>query len=251
MTFLPSTDPHLSAVDPAWFPRYAVFDCDGVLMDTESGWVRAVELVSREMGVSGSQDLADKLTALPAEEIARSIAEHAAPPEAGEAEIASLAEDVLARLTRLDEERLLDGVELIPGALEAVRELAAVVPVAVASNSSREILRTKLEAGGYLPLLGAWVSCDDVAAGKPAPDMYQEAVRRLGGTPSEALTFEDSMPGATAAVAAGTRVVALVPDPGAEAVPAHFSTDSFQDPAFREQLAAWIRAAREAGAGQG
>ncbi|SQC29985.1 Phosphorylated carbohydrates phosphatase TM_1254 [Rothia kristinae] len=112
--------------------------------------------------------------------------------------------EILTALTDLDMERLSRGVDLLPGALELVRALAAVMPVAVASNSRRDVLDLKMRSGGYAPLLSTWVSTDDVPAGKPAPDMYAEAVRRMGCAPGQAVAFEDSAPGATAAVRAGT-----------------------------------------------
>lgn len=245
MSFTDSTSQqHAPAPAGEWFPTCAVFDCDGVLMDTESQWIKTVEHVSGQLGIERPRDIADKLTALPAGQIAEALARESMPAEASEEELAAHSRQILRRLSELDAERISRGVELIPGALELVEELSAVMPVAVASNSARGILDTKLEIAGYTPFLTTWVSCDDVPEGKPAPDMYLEAVRRLGGAPGRALTVEDSAPGSAAALAAGTRVVVLAEDP-ATAPRGHYALTSFTDPGFRAQVRRWTAAAAE------
>lgn len=271
----PAASSQPSPLDPGWVPRCAVFDCDGVLMDTERQWVDSVATVAREYGLADPQGLAEGLTGMTAEQIAHRVAEAVAAERlpgrasapgsasapgacAGDARDpegtapASLEAEILTALTDLDMERLSRGVDLLPGALELVRALAAVMPVAVASNSRRDVLDLKMRSGGYAPLLSTWVSTDDVPAGKPAPDMYAEAVRRMGCTPGQAVAFEDSAPGATAAVRAGTRVVGLVAADGsgdpvsAPGFPAAALVCSFLDPQFLGVVRGWTgaRAAR-------
>ncbi|WP_269928365.1 HAD family hydrolase [Kocuria massiliensis] len=240
MTFLPWSAPlSPTPFDPEWTPTTVVFDCDGVLMDTERSWGETVARVSRELGLGDPHAIADKMTALPAKTIAEGLAREELPSGAPDDEVEGRGREILDRLSELDRQRIAGGVDLIPGAMDLLRKFADVLPVGVASNSSREILDAKLEVAGYKPFLGAWVSSDDVAHGKPAPDMYLSAIGALNGTPDRALTFEDSGPGAAAAVAAGTRVVALS-DPTDSAPPAHFATSSFTEAAFLRQMDAWI-----------
>ena len=107
-----------------------------------------------------------------------------------------------------------------PGAREAVERLAARWPLGLASSSNRELIDLALELLGVEHLFAATVSSEEVASGKPAPDVYLEAARRLGVDPTEAAAVEDSNNGILAAKAAGMRVVALPnrhfpPDPAA------------------------------------
>lgn len=208
-------------------------------MDTERSWGATVARVSRELGLGDPHGVAEKMTALPATTIAEGLAREELPDGAPDEEVEGRGREILARLSELDRQRIAGCVDLIPGAMDLLRKFADALPVAVASNSSREILDAKLEVAGYKTYLGAWVSSDDVPHGKPAPDMYLSAIEALGGTPDRALTFEDSGPGAAAAVAAGTRVVALC-DPVDSAPPAHFATSCFTDPDFLRQVDAWI-----------
>nr|WP_274542910.1 HAD family phosphatase [Kocuria sp. HSID16901] len=240
MTFLSWSAPlSPSTFSPDWTPTAVVFDCDGVLMDTERSWGETVARVSHDLGIGDPHLMADKMTAMPATVIAEGLAREELPSGTSEEELAGRSREILDRLSELDRERIARGVDLIPGAMDLVRAFAEVIPVAVASNSSREILDIKLDVAGYKPYLTTWVSSDDVAHGKPAPDMYLAAINTLKATPEHALTFEDSGPGAAAAVAAGTRVIALS-DPADEAPAAHFATSSFTDPDFLRHMNAWI-----------
>ena len=130
------------------------------------------------------------------------------------------------------------------------------MPVAVASNSTANILTIKMKSYGYAPLVRTWVSSNDVPAGKPAPDMYLEAARRLGFEGHEALAFEDSPAGAQAARDAGTKVMIYVPegtDP-AKAPTGFGRFDSFNDPQLWEAARTWIaklEAAQQSEATQG
>ena len=116
----------------------------------------------------------------------------------------------------------------------------SMLPVAVASNSTSTILGVKLEEAGFAPHLSTWVSSEDVPRGKPAPDIYTEAVRRLGFAPGEALAVEDSVVGATSAVAAGLVVVAVPSVPDGDPVPAHHRAATLTDPVFRELMTRWL-----------
>ena len=104
-----------------------------------------------------------------------------------------------------------EGAPVIDGAVEAVRRIAAAHPVALASSAHRAVIEAALETTGLAGTFGAVVSSDDVAHGKPEPDVFLEAARRIGAEPERTLVVEDSLNGVRAARAAGMRVV-LVPN---------------------------------------
>ncbi|AVH60278.1 MULTISPECIES: HAD family hydrolase [Streptomyces] len=83
------------------------------------------------------------------------------------------------------------------------------VPLAVASGSSPEAIEAILAGTGLASHLTTVVSADEVAHGKPAPDVFLEAARRLGATPADCVVLEDAAPGAAAAHAAGMRCIAI------------------------------------------
>jgi len=104
-----------------------------------------------------------------------------------------------------------EGAPEIPGAIEAERRIAATRPVAVASSAHRDVIDAALAAAGLGEILHVVVSSDEMAHGKPAPDVYLEAPRRLGVAPRACLVVEDSFDGVRAGKAAGMTVV-LVPN---------------------------------------
>ena len=207
-----------------------VFDCDGVLMDTEANWAQVQRLVCERNGLVYTGADQRRMMGWSAADVAAAIAQAAGADRA----------TVLADVLRTEEQILSGRLVPIDGALETVRAFAQRLPVAVASNSTRTILGVKLESAGFAPHLTTWVSSDDVARGKPAPDIYAEAVRRLGFAPGEALAVEDSAAGATSAVAAGLVVLAVPSLPDGDPVPAHLRVESLTDPAFRELMARWL-----------
>lgn len=103
-------------------------------------------------------------------------------------------------------------IELLPGSAAMVQAAAERVPIAVASSAPRRLIEAVLEATGLRPLFSELVSSEEVPRGKPSPDVYEEAARRLGVDPAGCIAVEDSSNGIRAAVAAGMTVVAL-PNP--------------------------------------
>jgi HAD superfamily hydrolase (TIGR01509 family) len=101
---------------------------------------------------------------------------------------------------------------LIPGASEAVRRLAGRWRLGLASSSNRELIDLVLDLSGLAPSFAVTVSSEEVARGKPAPDVYLEAARRLGVGPRLCAAVEDSQSGIESASRAGMRVIAL-PNP--------------------------------------
>lgn len=123
-------------------------------------------------------------------------------------------------------------VSLVAGAEDMVRAVAARVPVALASSAPRRIIDTVMDSMGLGPWFGATVSSSEVAAGKPSPDVYLEAIRRLGIRAAGSLAVEDSSNGIRAAAAAGLIVLAVpnpaypvAPDAAAAADSIHVSLD--------------------------
>jgi HAD superfamily hydrolase (TIGR01509 family) len=109
---------------------------------------------------------------------------------------------------------------LLPGAREAVERLSQTHTLGLASSSNRPVIDVVLETMGVRHRFAATVSSEEVARGKPAPDVYLEAAHRLGADPDRTAAIEDSHNGIRAAKAAGMRVVAIPnlhypPDPDA------------------------------------
>lgn len=113
--------------------------------------------------------------------------------------------EVVRRLEALYRERL----PMIPGAIEAVQRMAERWPLAIASSSNRPIIDLFLELTGTSDLFKATVSSEEVDRGKPAPDVYLEAARRLGVGPERCVAVEDSENGIGSAAAAGMKMIAI------------------------------------------
>jgi HAD superfamily hydrolase (TIGR01509 family) len=118
-------------------------------------------------------------------------------------------EEISAEVARRLEATYREELPLIDGATEAVARLAERWPLAVASSSNRPIIDLVLELSGLDRFFRATVSSEEVSRGKPAPDVYLEAARRLGADPERSAAVEDSSSGILSARAAGMRVVAI------------------------------------------
>jgi HAD superfamily hydrolase (TIGR01509 family) len=118
-------------------------------------------------------------------------------------------EKINAEVVRRMLERYRERLPLLPGALDAVRRLAAEWPLGLASSSNRPLIEAFLDAAGARELFAVTVSSEEVAAGKPAPDVFLEAARRLGVAPDSCAAVEDSTNGLRAAAAAGMLVLAV------------------------------------------
>jgi HAD superfamily hydrolase (TIGR01509 family) len=113
--------------------------------------------------------------------------------------------EIVERMLARYSERL----PLIDGAVDAVKRLAAHWPLGVASSSNRELIDRVLEVSGLTPSFRATVSSEEVKRGKPAPDVYLEAARRLGVPAARSVAIEDSASGIRSAHGAGMHVVAI------------------------------------------
>ncbi|MET0562180.1 MAG: HAD family phosphatase [Gaiellaceae bacterium] len=178
-----------------------VFDLDGVLLDSEEIWDRAREGRARERGGRWHNRAQRDMMGMSSTEWSRYMADVIGLPEPPE----EINREVVHRLTELYREEL----PAIAGAREAVERLAARWPLGLASSSNRELIDLALELLGVEHLFTATVSSEEVARGKPAPDVYLEAARRLGVDPTTAAAVEDSHNGILSAKAAGMRVIAI------------------------------------------
>ncbi|WP_049567529.1 HAD family hydrolase, partial [Nonomuraea sp. SBT364] len=180
-----------------------VFDLDGVLVDSEPVWEEVRRAFVAGHGGVWQDDTQSRLMGMSTGEWAAYLHELGVdlPPD----EIAKNVIDQMAARYR-------DGVPLMPGATDAVRRLAGSVTLGLASSSPRALIDVVLDASDLTACFAATVSTEEVPRGKPAPDGYLEAARRLGVDPAGCVAVEDSSNGLRSADAAGMRVVA-VPHP--------------------------------------
>jgi HAD superfamily hydrolase (TIGR01509 family) len=184
--------------------RALVFDLDGVLLDSEQVWNEAKEELVREQGGRWHEDAPRRMMGMSSPEWAAYLRDELGVPLDPQA----ISDQVVRRLEQIYRDRL----PLIDGAAEAVDRLAASLPLGLASSSNREIIDLFLELTGLGPRFAVTLSSEEVARGKPAPDVYLEVLRRLRADPARSIAVEDSENGIRAAKAAGMRVVA-VPNP--------------------------------------
>jgi HAD superfamily hydrolase (TIGR01509 family) len=178
-----------------------VFDLDGVILDTEELWDEVREGLARERGGRWSDQAQADMMGMSSPEWSRYMHEVvglAEPPE-------EINREVVARMLDRYAERL----PLIDGAVDGVERVAARWPLGLASSSNRELIDRALDVSGLARHFHATVSSEEVARGKPAPDVYLEAARRLGVPPGTCAAIEDSANGIRSAHAAGMRVVAI------------------------------------------
>jgi HAD superfamily hydrolase (TIGR01509 family) len=178
-----------------------VFDLDGVLIQSEEVWdaVRKRYVVDR--GGRYDAEVQRAMMGMSAPEWSRYLHDEAGVPESPETLNREVVEAMLEAYRR--------ELPLLPGAVEAVRRTAAVFPLGLASSSNREIFEEVLQLTGLTDCFRATVSAEEVEHGKPAPDVYLEAARRLHVAPERCTAVEDSNAGIRSAKAAAMRVIAI------------------------------------------
>ena len=181
-----------------------VFDLDGVLIASEEVWGAVREAYVRERRGRYDDEIQRAMMGMSSLEWSRFLHDEAGVPDTPH----EINAEVVRRMLAAYREHL----PLIPGAVEAVRGLHERFPLGLASSSNRELIDTVLDVSGLKQFFHATVSSEEVAHGKPAPDVYLEAARRLGVEAARCTAVEDSHGGIRSARAAGMRVVAI-PNP--------------------------------------
>jgi HAD superfamily hydrolase (TIGR01509 family) len=178
-----------------------VFDLDGVLIDSEQVWDGVREELAKERGGHWHAGAQRDMMGMSSPEWSAYMHDRIGLADSPQ------------EINRVVVERMLAlyaaGPPWIPGALEAVARLAAGVRLGLASSSNRELIDAVLAAGRISGLFAASVSSEEVARGKPAPDVYLEAAARLGVDPAACVAVEDSHNGIRSAKAAGMACIAI------------------------------------------
>jgi len=178
-----------------------VFDLDGVLFESEQIWDEAREQLVRERGGRWHERAQQDMMGMSSPEWSRYMHEQLGLEESPE----EISAEVVRRLEWIYRERL----PLVPGAREAVERMASRWPLGLASSSNRPIIELALELAELARFFRVTVSSEEVERGKPAPDVYLEAARRLGVEPRACAAIEDSRNGIRSARAASMCVVAI------------------------------------------
>jgi HAD superfamily hydrolase (TIGR01509 family) len=178
-----------------------IFDLDGVLVDSEQVWGSVREGLTRELGGRWHPGALREMMGMSSLEWSRYMHD--------ELEVPLPPADISREVVKRVGERYAQDLPLIDGAVETVQRLARRWPLGLASSANREIIHTVLELTGLQTAFAASVSSEEVPRGKPAPDVYLEAARRLNVEPTTAAGIEDSTNGLLSAKAAGLTVIAI------------------------------------------
>jgi beta-phosphoglucomutase-like phosphatase (HAD superfamily) len=182
-----------------------LFDMDGVLVDSEPWWHEVRIAFAQAHGRTWTHDDEEACKGCNSREWAAIIR---ARLHLTEVPVEAILEAVVAEVV---ERYRVSAAPIIGDAPAEVRRIAATRPTAIASSSHRDVIAAATDALGVRDVLTALVSSDEVAAGKPSPDVYLLAAARLGVAPVRCLVVEDSLNGVRAGKAAGMTVV-LVPN---------------------------------------
>jgi sugar-phosphatase len=176
----------------------ALFDLDGTLVDTEPRSQRAWRRLFAEHHITVDDDVITNFAGRPGRAV---LSEHLHRFPAGSSVDALFAEAMSYATTP---------AEPMPGALSLLEMLHREgMPIGVVTSGTRDYARRELENLQVLPLLQLIITAEDVTAGKPDPQGYSDACKRLNVSPADVVVFEDSAAGIAAAVAAGTICVGV------------------------------------------
>jgi HAD superfamily hydrolase (TIGR01509 family) len=185
-------------------PEAVVLDLDGVLVDSEEAWDGARRELVAERGGTWKDEATHDMLGMSSPEWSAYVRDELGVDMTPE----EISDDVVRRLLA----GYRRGLPLLPGAQRAVRSLAERWPLGLASSSNREIIDLVLDLAGLSDAFQATLSSEEVARGKPAPDVYLEVARRLAVDPRRCVAIEDSSNGLRSAAAARMMVIA-VPNP--------------------------------------
>ncbi|MFP5348137.1 MAG: HAD family hydrolase [Actinomycetes bacterium] len=178
-----------------------VFDMDGVITDTETIWDEVRRGLASEDGVPWPDGATEAMMGMSTAEWSSYLVETVG--------LTGDAQDAARRTIEGQAARYHQHLPLMPGAVEAVRRLAARWPLGLASSSPRVLIDAVLDELGVADLFHATVSTEEVAAGKPSPDGYLRVCELLAVQPERAVAVEDSSNGVRSAAAAGMKVVVI------------------------------------------
>ncbi|HEY7620515.1 MAG TPA: HAD family phosphatase [Solirubrobacteraceae bacterium] len=181
-------------------PAAALFDNDGLTLDTEPAWTRAEVALFARHGQTWTMDHKRELLGTSPATAAVKLERMLGRPGA----------QLSAELYDLVVDEVAEGIEPMPGAVALLAALrAAGVPLGLVSNSRRRFVELGLATAGLADAFDAIVTAEDVARPKPAPDAYVAAARALGAAPASCVVLEDSPPGLAAGLAAGARTIGV------------------------------------------
>jgi HAD superfamily hydrolase (TIGR01509 family) len=211
-------------------PAAAIFDNDGLTLDTEHTWTRAESALYARYGTEFTLDHKREMLGTSGAKSALTMERHLGQPGRGDELRVELRDLVHGELDGA-------GVEPMPGVIELLDALAEHgLPLGLATNSGREFATRALRAAGVYERFAAVVSAEDVERPKPAPDVYLAAAAELGADPADCVALEDSQTGVAAAKAAGMTVVGVPSFPGIELAEADLVVASLRDPRVWELL---------------
>lgn len=204
-------------------PAAAVFDNDGLLLDTEVLWTRAEEKLFERRGLVFTPQHKLRLVGTSEAVAGRMLADMFGEP--------GRETEIMADLHELVMIEARDGGKPMPGASRLVAALVeAGTPIALVSNSPAAFVEAVLEPTGMMDAFAAVLIPSDGLLSKPEPDLYVEACRRLGADPERSVALEDSQPGVAAGKAAGMTVVGIPSVPGVELEGVDILADSLSAP---------------------
>jgi HAD superfamily hydrolase (TIGR01509 family) len=178
-----------------------IFDLDGVLIDSEHIWDQIREAYARDNGGRWHTRAQTDMMGMNSREWSRYMHDVIGLRQSPE----QISQEVAGRVAGTYKQQL----PLLEGAVEVVKLLAKRWPLAVASSSNRAVIDIALQLAGLTDCFAVTVSSEEVHHGKPQPDVYLEAARRLGVVPVRCAAIEDSQNGILSADAAGMLVIAV------------------------------------------
>jgi HAD superfamily hydrolase (TIGR01509 family) len=181
--------------------RAVVFDLDGVLLDSEQVWDEARRDVVARHGGRWRPEASSAMQGMSSREWAHYLHDDLGLDLPEHRIVDGVVEGVLGAYA--------EGLPLLPGAVDSVRRLGRRWPLGLASSANRVVIEEVLATAGLAEEFAVTVSSEEVDRGKPAPDVYLEAARRLRAPPALCVAVEDSANGIRSAVAAGLQVVAI------------------------------------------